>query len=783
MTAGTGHGVFSSRSKSFVLALASVAAAFAFVAPLPAHAQERERIGLFYKLFGNRKAEPVEPKAEIPKATNQVRKKKPARVTNPDSAEQPAAAAVAKKPDARVVLVIGDFLAGGLAEGLTTALVQNPDVRVVDRTSGSSGFVRQDFHDWTGKINELINAERPAAIVVMIGTNDRQQMEVDDVRENLRSENWNREYERRAEELAKAIAARKIPLLWVGMPSFKASKMTLDMLAFNDIYRAAATSVGGEFVDIWDGFVDENGAYIPSGPDLNGQPARLRANDGINLARPGKRKVAFYVEKPLYKILGQDPSVAAAQAAAAATRPAYRLFGPFGASEGQEPANLDIVVDPNEVGLVDPARPVALRTPALDGGEELLGAVVAPRLDARTPAEKLVIEGIAPPPLAGRADEFSGPQFASAAAAMRLMFVDRTLNKARAPSKPLDPATDRAEIRHVRSNVLAEPEPPIPPRAAPEIVEDRIEEISPAQAAPDIAAAEPPMTTPATREKASVPYFAQGNPRDLAPAREAPQQAYKRPKTIGDEPNRAPTRVPQPEIQELVPEEGGTEVPVSADEHAPPGLVPVAEARPAIPDTAPLKAPAPSVLPEGSGDAAPARAAPQDVTPIPVAALPETRQAPSVITDAPQAPAIVAPNAPVEPEADFAAAKSVPAVAPDDITGSANFRATNDPSLAVESIEEATPASPAPPTVLPEPGDDAAAAPALPAQTATPEKPPAPSVLPSTVVPAPSAVPEPAVPAPVPPAADPPTPAKEAALSGDDEATSAIESRPATAHQ
>src|SRR5690606_2405906 len=123
-----------------------------------------------------------------------------------------------------------------------------------------------------------------------IGANDRQQMDVEGERETVRSENWNREYAERASRLAKAVTARKVPLLWVGAPPFKSSKMMLDMMAFNDVYRSTATAAGGEFVDIWDGFVDEAGNYMANGPDLNGQPARLRANDGINLARPGKRK-------------------------------------------------------------------------------------------------------------------------------------------------------------------------------------------------------------------------------------------------------------------------------------------------------------------------------------------------------------------------------------------------------------------------------------------------------------------------------------------------------------
>lgn len=71
------------------------------------------------------------------------------------------------------------------------------------------------------------------------------------------------------------------------------------MLAFNEMYRATATTAGAEFIDIWDGFIDENGAFVSSGPDINGQPARLRANDGINFTAAGRRKLAFYAESRL----------------------------------------------------------------------------------------------------------------------------------------------------------------------------------------------------------------------------------------------------------------------------------------------------------------------------------------------------------------------------------------------------------------------------------------------------------------------------------------------------
>ena len=660
MTASAGHGLHPSRFAVLVLLLAALAAAFSLTILSPAHAQERERIGLLNRWFGSREVQRVEPAppARAVPAKPRPRKKRPARAPV-EGTEAPQAATVTKNPDARVILVVGDFLAGGLAEGLATAFSENPDVRIIDRSNGSSGLVRQDFYDWPAKIDELIGEDKPAAIIVMIGANDRQEMVVDEVRESVRSENWNKGYAERADKLAKVISNRKIPFLWVGAPPFKSSNMMQDMLAFNEKYRAAATATGGEFVDIWDGFVDEKGAYISNGPDLNGQPARLRANDGINFARPGKRKIAFYAERPLHKILGTDPS-SLAGAALAQARPAYRMFGPFGPSEFQERADLDIVVDPDEVGPIDPARPVALRTPGLDGGEELLGLVAEVRRDAVTPAEKLIIEGIASAPPAGRADQASWPQLASAASAMRRMNLDKTLNKASTPSVPQKPAEDRAAPRSVRSDVLANPEPPMPPRPAPEVHEDRLEEISSMQPAPDVAAAEPPMSTPATVDKASVPDFAKGDPRDLSPARDgAPLRSFKRPTSIGPEPNRAPTAVPRPAEDDMEPAEATPEIPVAAavEEAAEP------DTKPALPDTAPQRAPAPSTLPEIADDRhAPARGAPEKAEPVPVAALPDARDVPFELPLVPVAPLNAAPNTPVALDIDTATAKPVSAL-------------------------------------------------------------------------------------------------------------------------
>src|SRR5690606_32908136 len=117
-----------------------------------------------------------------------VRKPKKKRSTPVARKAEPEVPVVEKAPDARTVLVVGDFLASGLAEALETVFAQNPAIRIVDRSKGSSGLVRDDFYDWPGEIGGVLESEKPVAVIVMLGSNDRQSMKVGDNREQPRTD-------------------------------------------------------------------------------------------------------------------------------------------------------------------------------------------------------------------------------------------------------------------------------------------------------------------------------------------------------------------------------------------------------------------------------------------------------------------------------------------------------------------------------------------------------------------------------------------------------------------
>lgn len=343
--------------------------------------------GLLRLLFGSRPAVQEAPPAA--QRQQQPRRQQQRTTTQPrpqTARAAPSVAEVEKSEDARNVLVLGDFVAGGLGEGLDVAFAENPDVIVTSRTNGSSGLVRDDFFNWPENIAGFLEEDEPDIVILMIGANDRQQMIVDGRREEPRSEAWMNEYETRIRSLATAVREHEAHLVWVGTVPFRFRSMTSDMIAFNDLYRRVTEEVGGEYVDVWGGFVDEEGNFASHGPDMNGQPAQLRAGDGINITRAGKRKLAFFLEKPLNRLLADGAP------------PALASFGP------ELPSDFDL--DNLDLTRIERTQPVSLGDPGLLGAGELLGGSMAgtPGLaGARDPQDEAGATRTVP----GRADDFS----------------------------------------------------------------------------------------------------------------------------------------------------------------------------------------------------------------------------------------------------------------------------------------------------------------------------------------------------------------------------------------
>ena len=367
-----------------------------------AQADERRQPGLFRFLFGgnkpsgdtrtNRKSEPGKTVKKRRKSTKTTSRRRKAVTSAPKTV-----VAVEKAADAKRVIVVGDFMAKALAKGLGEAFAENPGIIVIDASNGSSGLVRDDFYDWNARLPEIASAKNAELVVVMIGANDRQEIRSASGRLAKGTPGWSTAYAARVTTLIQVIAAAGKPALWAGLAPVKSNALSRDYSVFNSIYREKTDAAGITFVETWNGFADDEGRYVTSGPDINGQQRGLRTKDGLNFTKAGRRKLAFFVERDVLRLLKSDAI------------PVLATLTPDGVPG---------VVKPQRI-LIGPMVPVD--AVSLAGNSELSSFGTAPGPQSGAAIETIVsgmpVDGTGDEPAAmaprwppqGRADDFRRP--------------------------------------------------------------------------------------------------------------------------------------------------------------------------------------------------------------------------------------------------------------------------------------------------------------------------------------------------------------------------------------
>ncbi len=308
--------------------------------------------------------------------------------------------AVADASRLRIGLV-GDSMAEALAFGMETDPGMKADLLIRQKTVSASGLVREDFHDWPKAIAALIG-DNPglSALVVMVGLNDRQVIRLGETTLEPLSEPWREAYRRRVDAVIGAAQNARIPLVWVGMPIMRTPKLSTDLAAINEIVRERVSASGETYVEIFDSFADQSGGFTANGPDVIGDIVRLRGPDGIHFTPAGQRKLAFFVDKPLRKRIGdREPPQAAAPLALSPLSPSAPVGPP--ANEISIP-----IAVPAALAIPKPRQAIGDIRPltAVNAASALIGRQPQPIQDPAT--RDLFDRGLSQPPRAGRSDDF-----------------------------------------------------------------------------------------------------------------------------------------------------------------------------------------------------------------------------------------------------------------------------------------------------------------------------------------------------------------------------------------
>ncbi len=346
----------------------------------------------------------------------------------------------ASKPDKGVtptttIAVMGDGMADWLGYGLEDAFSESPEIAVIRKDKQRSGLLRYEAKgdlDWWHVARDILTQVKANYVVMILGISDRENIRERDLAKEaekqkaekekaeqaknagkdgaakkpkdkqpsiaapepekpkqspngvieFRSDRWAKVYSRRIDETIAALKSKGVPVFWVGLPSIRGSKSTADAVYLNDLYRARAERAGINYIDVWDGFVDDSGKYSSYGPDYEGQRRRLRSADGVYFTKYGARKLAHYVEREIRRYMSNR------------ALPVALPSGPIAPQPGGKSA-----VRP----VVGPVVPLTVITGNTD---QLLGGGSSRPIYGDAIANDVLVKGepVIPPP--GRADDF-----------------------------------------------------------------------------------------------------------------------------------------------------------------------------------------------------------------------------------------------------------------------------------------------------------------------------------------------------------------------------------------
>ena len=308
------------------------------------------------------------------------------------------------------IAVLGDNIGFMLAQGLQESFASQPNVKILRKARENTGLVRDDYFDWIKAARELTaSTEKIDAIILTLGSNDRQALRDGVAPVDPRMPRWREIYTARAQALASILREKNIPLIWVGMPVMRNERLSNGLLELNEIFRDAAGQNGATYIDVWEAFVDDRQQFTVFGPDLNGAITRLRTSDGVHFTRAGARKLAYFVEGDLKRLIERK---------AQEQRPADAPIALTPDGSQQIAIPLPAPLPAASPAIVIPVRPdkgpvLPLTGIAMTPGGELAGS---PRQtdqrdrESRAIVEQVLIEGRPAEASPGRADDFRWPR-------------------------------------------------------------------------------------------------------------------------------------------------------------------------------------------------------------------------------------------------------------------------------------------------------------------------------------------------------------------------------------
>lgn len=200
----------------------------------------------------------------------------------------------------------GDSLVTVPAESILREVAGRP-VEPVGDVEGrlSTGLERPDVFNWFTRTRNVMQKEKPDAVVVMFGGNDDHGYMTglpDGVSiSSFGSQAWREEYRRRVATILSTATRNGAFVVWIGLPITNDAEQTRRYDTINAIVQAEAAKRPGRasYLDTYFFFAGNDGGYAQYVEDGAGRLVKMRADDGVHFERAAGDLIAGKVMERL----------------------------------------------------------------------------------------------------------------------------------------------------------------------------------------------------------------------------------------------------------------------------------------------------------------------------------------------------------------------------------------------------------------------------------------------------------------------------------------------------
>lgn len=184
------------------------------------------------------------------------------------------------------VLMIGDSMMGDLALALQRQVKkEHSDWQIIIANKVSSGLSHQIYYDWPATATQLVKKHNPDYTVLLLGTNDAQNMSMGGKGVSFGKEPWVVEYTLRSQKMAQIMSNSGSSWVWIELPVVREKGFNNRLQVIRTIHQEVSEKHWLKTDSIFGGLTSTDKVTSTN----------LRAGDGIHFNAHGANKLAQYV--------------------------------------------------------------------------------------------------------------------------------------------------------------------------------------------------------------------------------------------------------------------------------------------------------------------------------------------------------------------------------------------------------------------------------------------------------------------------------------------------------